>query len=125
MKTKLLRLPLLILCFFTLLFTACKKDSNSSSIDNGVPNAVSGTYKGTFKHDLMGNIDKKLVLKTDMTAMFYETIKGSTQTFTGTYTFTDTQVIHTFKSDAGMATTIYTRVGNNLDEAGICLMTKQ
>jgi len=125
MKTKLLRLPLLILCFFTLLFTACKKDSNSSSIDNGVPNAVSGTYKGTFKHDITGNIDKKLVLRTDMTAMFYETILGSTKTYTGTYTFTDTQVIHTFKSEYGMASTIYIRVGNNLEETGVCLMTKQ
>lgn len=125
MKINFLRLPLLFLCFFTLLFTACKKDSNSSSIDNGVPNAVSGTYKGTFKHDQLGNIDKKLVLKTDMSAIFYETMMGSTQTFTGTYTFTDTQVIHSFKSDAGMATTIYTRVGNNLEETGICLMTKQ
>jgi hypothetical protein len=120
MKTK-----ILLLFISTLLIaTSCKKEDPNP--DSGLTNAVTGTYIGTFEHELFGTITKKLVLKGDMTATFYETKMGSTETYQGSYTFDSTQVIHTFTDPyIGVATTIYTRVGNDLEETGICVMEKQ
>jgi hypothetical protein len=125
MKTGLLRLPIFLLVFIcTVLLISCNNEDKSED-DLGPQNEVTGIYMGTFNHDLLGPINKKLVLKGNMTATFYETIMGSTDTYEGTYTFNDNQVTHSFITDAGMGTTIYTRIGDDLDEPGVCLMEKQ
>lgn len=125
MKTKFLRLPILLFISCTFLFATCSKEDDPNP-DGGLTNAVTGTYIGTYSHESLGTITKKLVLKGDMTAIFYETMLGSTETYQGSYTFDDSQVIHTFSDPyIGTATTIYTRVGDDLEETGICVMEKQ